>query len=90
MYFFRKTGGRFYMAIKTNRVNPADQLKRNRNVRVFQVRCSACSCQEFLTLYEGGEGIPESKLGRAVTELPEKCPRCGAVVTATEFPLFTK
>ena len=90
MHFSRKTGGRFHMAIKTNRVNPADQLKRNKNVRVFQIRCSVCSRQEFLTLYDGEEGMPESKLGRTVTELPGKCPHCGAAVTATEFPLFTK
>lgn len=78
------------MAIKTNRVNPSEQLKRNKNVRIFQVRCSACAHQEFLTLYDGEEGAAESGIGRTVTELPQKCPRCGAVITATEFPLFTK
>ncbi len=77
------------MAIKTTRVNPSDQLKRNKNIRIFQTRCPSCSFREFLTLFDGEE-LPDSKIGRPVTELPTRCPHCGAEITATEFPLFTR
>lgn len=78
------------MAIKTNKVDPSDQLKRNKNVRIFQIRCPLCNRQEFMTLYNGEEGAPETKIGRPVTELPQKCPHCGATVNATEFPIFSR
>lgn len=77
------------MSIKTNRLNPSEQLKRNKNIRIFQTRCPSCSFREFLTLYDGEE-VPDTKIGRSVRELPIRCPHCGAEITATEFPLFTR
>ena len=77
------------MSIKTNRLNPSEQLKRNKNIRIFQTRCPSCSFREFLTLYDGEE-MSGSNNRRCVRELPTRCPHCGAEITATEFPLFTR
>ena len=80
------------MAIKTNRPSPAEQLKKSKTVRIFNLKCTACAWHEFVTLFDGEipENMDASKLGRAVTELPRTCPLCGKDITSVEFPLFVK
>ena len=80
------------MAIKTNRPSPTEQLKQSKTVRVFNVKCTACAWHEFVTLFDGELPADSAapRLGRAVTQLPSRCPLCGAAVTAVEFPLFVK